>query len=377
MRYQNVCLESLAYTLPEEVLTSGEIERRLEPVYRRLRLPEGRLELITGIRERRIWARGTRPSDMSILSGQRALAVAGIELGQVGAIIHGSVCRDQLEPATACRVHHHLGLPEACLAYDVSNACLGMLNGLVNIANLIELGQIQAGLVVGTEDSRPLLEGTIAELNRDESLTRDDIKMAVASLTIGSGSAAILLTHRDISRTGNRISAIAGRAHSQHYRLCEGDHRPGAGETMLMQTDSERLLAEGIGTGVATFNDLVGQVGWQPESIHRSICHQVGGAHRKRMLESLGLDLQRDFATYPWLGNTGSVALPTALALAAEQRFLQPGERVAMLGIGSGINCLMVAMEWQTAAKVGTCSPAARQPKATEKVSAGVNVMSP
>jgi 3-oxoacyl-[acyl-carrier-protein] synthase-3 len=250
-----------------------------------------------------------------------------------------------------------------------------MLNGLVNVANLIELGQIQAGLVVGTEDSRPLLEGTIAELNRNESLTRDDIKMAVASLTIGSGSAAILLTHRKISRTGNRISAIAGRAHSQHYRLCEGDHRPGAGDTMLMQTDSERLLAEGIATGVATFNDLLGQTDWEAETIHRSICHQVGGAHRKRMLESLNLDPQRDFATFPWLGNTGSVALPTALALAAEKRFLQPGERVAMLGIGSGINCLMVAMEWQTAVQVGTYAPATRQGAGRDSEPAAINVM--
>ena len=60
MLYQNVCLEAIAHTLPEEVVTSAEIEARLEPLYTRLRLPEGRLELMTGIRERRFW-----PPDMS------------------------------------------------------------------------------------------------------------------------------------------------------------------------------------------------------------------------------------------------------------------------------------------------------------------------
>ena len=55
MQYQNVCIESLGYTLPDEIVTSDEIERRLEPLYRRLRLPEGRLEHMTGIRERRFW----------------------------------------------------------------------------------------------------------------------------------------------------------------------------------------------------------------------------------------------------------------------------------------------------------------------------------
>jgi acyl-CoA:acyl-CoA alkyltransferase len=49
MQYHNVCLEAIAYTLPDEVVTSAEIEARLEPLYTRLRLPEGRLELMTGI----------------------------------------------------------------------------------------------------------------------------------------------------------------------------------------------------------------------------------------------------------------------------------------------------------------------------------------
>src|SRR5262245_34000163 len=178
MRYKHVCIESFGYTIPDQVITSDEIERRLEPLYRRLKLPEGRLELMSGIRERRLWPRGTRPSDPSIESGRMAMEAAGIDRCEIGCLIHGSVCRDQLEPATACRVHDALGLPEKCFVYDVSNACLGLLNGMVQIANLIELGQIRAGLVVGTEDSRALLESTIDALNADQSLTRETVKPA-------------------------------------------------------------------------------------------------------------------------------------------------------------------------------------------------------
>jgi 3-oxoacyl-[acyl-carrier-protein] synthase-3 len=67
------------------------------------------------------------------------------------------------------------------------------------------------------------------------------------------------------------------------------------------------------------------------------------------MLESLGLTAERDYATFPWLGNTGSVALPITLALATESGFIQPDEHVALLGIGSGINSLMLAVNWQRA----------------------------
>ena len=220
MRYSNVCLESIGYTLPEEVVSSSELERRLEPLYRRLRLPEGRLELITGIRQRRFWREGTLPSEKSVESGERALAAANFDRRRVGALVHASVCRDHLEPATACRVHHQLDLPQDCLIYDVSNACLGILNGMVQVANMIELGQIRAGLVVGSEGSRQLVETTIAALNADTSLNRRQIKSAVASLTIGSASCAVLLTDRELSCTDNRLLQATFRADTRHHQLC-------------------------------------------------------------------------------------------------------------------------------------------------------------
>jgi 3-oxoacyl-[acyl-carrier-protein] synthase-3 len=347
MRYQHVCLECFGYTLPEEILSSPEIERRLSPLYERLRLPEGRLELMTGIRERRLWPRGMMPSEASITSCERAIAASGIDRREIGALIHASVCRDHLEPATACRVHHALGLPQRCAIYDVSNACLGILNGIVQIANMIELGQIRAGLVVGSESSRGLLETTIDELNRNTSLSRNDIKLAVASLTIGSASCAVLVTNRDLSQSKHRVVAAAVRANTVHHELCHsGEDEAGRSTTPLMTTDSERLMAEGIATGVATFDDFLAETGWTRPQIDRTFCHQVGNTHRKLMLESLGLAPANDFATLEWLGNTGSAALPATMAIGIEQGFVRAGHHVGMLGIGSGINCVMIGVEW-------------------------------
>lgn len=354
MRYQHVCLESFGYTLPTEIVTSAEIEARLQPLYQRLRLPEGRLELMTGIRERRFWPADLRPSSMSIVSGRRAIEAAEIDPADIGLLIHGSVCRDQLEPATACRVHHELGMPEACFAYDVSNACLGLLNGIVQAADKIELGQIKAALVVGTENGRELVDSTIAYLNQATHLTRNTIKSAIASLTIGSASAAVLLTHRDLSRTQNRLVCAAARARTGHHQLCCGDNDAAADRPagILMETDSERLLQEGVVTGAATFRDFLPECGGR-DALAKTFGHQVGGAHRKLMLETLDLPPARDFATYEWLGNTGSVALPTAVALGLEAGFVSAGERIGLLGIGSGINCLMLAVDWRETRVLG------------------------
>ncbi len=362
MRYQNVCLEGFGYTLPDEIVTSDEIETRLGPLYDRLRLPAGRLELMTGIRERRFWAPGTLPGDVSVASGAKALAAARIDPQHVGALVHASVCRDHLEPATACGVHHRLDLPKNCQVFDVSNACLGILNGMLLVANMIELGQIRAGLVVGTEGSRQVVETTIDWLNRDTSLTRDDVKLAVASLTLGSASCAVLLTDRALSRTQNRIVAAAARAHTQFHELCHSGRDEAAADGMqpLMHTDSERLLHEGIATGAATFVDFLAETGWSRDQIDKTFCHQVGSAHRKLMFASLGLDPAIDFPTVEFLGNTGSAALPITLALALDEGRLAAGDRVAMLGIGSGINSLMIGVDWQAVPKSVVPSPKSR-----------------
>ena len=347
MRFTKVCIESFGYTLPAEIWSTSDVENKLQPLYERLKLPEGRLELMTGIQERRFWQPGTRPSELSINSCQLALKAADISAEQVGCLIHGSVCRDFLEPATACTVHHHTGLPRDCFIFDVSNACLGILTGLVQAANMIELGQINAALVVGSEGGRQLVENTIATLNNDESLTRKSIKSAVASLTIGSASCAILLTHESISKTKNRLLAAAVNANTQFHNLCQSDHdQAGASMAPLMQTDSENLMRQGVKTGVDTLEPFLDAAQWQANQVDRTVCHQVGIAHQKMMLESLGMNPANDFSTFQWLGNTGAAALPISMARACEDGFIQAGQKVAMLGIGSGINCMMLAAQW-------------------------------
>ena len=345
MQYSRVSLAGLGYTLPEEVVTSAKIEQQLAPLYERLRLPEGRLELMTGIRERRFFPPETRPSDISIQSAERAIRQSGVDRQHIGALIHGSVCRDFLEPATACRVHHALRLPSDCLAFDVSNACLGVLTGAMQIASMIELGQIRAGVVVGTECGRGLVENTIRRLNADESLTRDSVKLSVASLTIGSASGAMVLCDRDLIDTGNPVIAATAHAATAGHELCQSE-----GLSEVMKTDSEQLMRAGVAAGGATFGQFLDDAGWTLDKLDKSVCHQVGSAHRKMMLDHLGVDPAIDFATLGWLGNTGSVALPVSLALGAEQGWLERGDRVGLLGIGSGVNCLMMALEWQTQA---------------------------
>jgi 3-oxoacyl-[acyl-carrier-protein] synthase III len=343
MKFAHTCIESLATALPAEALRSVDIERRLAPLYERLRLPEGRLELMTGIRERRVWPAGTRPSDASAAAGRAVLKKSGLRAEQVELFIHAAVCRDMLEPATASFAHRKIGLPPTAQIFDLSNACLGWLNALTVAASMIESGQIKCALVCSGENGGPLVEQTLKTL-LTAPLDRNGIKPYFANLTIGSGAVAAIVCHESLLPAGARPHRLRGgvaRAATAHSELCQGDTH--GADALAMQTDSEALLVAGIQLARETWGEFTARFG---TGFDRTICHQVGSTHRRKLYEALGLDLAKDFSTFETLGNTGSVALPATLAAAVEAGAVREGDQVALLGIGSGLNSLMLALEW-------------------------------
>ena len=344
MRYERVCVHEFGFVLPPVTLTSAAIEEQLRPVYERLKLPAGRLELMTGIGARRLWEPGTRPSDGATEAGRLALARSGVPQEAISCLLFTSVSRDMMEPATAAFVHRSLGLPDSCLLFDISNACLGFLDGMVMLANMLELGQVDAGLVVAGETAEDLVRSTLAHLLADTSLTRKSIKPLFASLTIGSGAVAVVLTRRDFADSGHSLCGGACQAGTRYNDLCQGGQN--AEQGTLMSTDSEQLLEKGIETAALCWQEFQQTLGWGAADIDRFFCHQVGRAHAQRLFSTLQLDPARNFETLPYLGNVGSVSAPITMALGIEQGALVPGQRAALLGIGSGINSLMLGIDW-------------------------------
>lgn len=348
MLYKNVCLEAIGYELAPEIVSSEEIEDRLSPLYERLSLPKGRLELMSGIKERRFWKTGDTPSSVAVRAGESALRKSGIDRSKIGALFHSSVCRNFLEPATASLEHLSLGLQKNTILFDISNACLGVIDAMVMIANMIELGQIKVGMAVAGEMGETLVNATIKKLNADMSLTRKSVKEHFASLTIGSGAVAVIMTHKDVSRSGHRLTGGVARCATGESTLCRSDSDGGfdADSAPLMATDSETLLKAGCALAKETFEFFKKETGWNEKNIDRSFTHQVGTAHRKLLYESIGLDINNDYATLSYLGNVGSVSLPITLGLGAEKGLIKPGDKVALLGIGSGLNSLILGLEW-------------------------------
>lgn len=349
MIYKNAVIDSIAYHLPEETVKTREIELELKPIYEKFNIPLGQLEWLTGIEERRWWPRDFEIAEGASIAAKKALQNARISASDIDTVVYAGVCRDYKEPATACHIAHEIGVSDEAMIFDVSNACLGVMSGIVSIANQIELGQSKVGIVVACESSRSINEDSLKQLYADPSMIR--FRRTLANFTGGSGAVAVIIRSSDYkaseSRTFGRLIGGIQRTAPSHHNLCKWGmtHQGDGNYKQFLATEPSEVLKHGVELGMKTWQAFTESHGWNPSSIASTISHQVGKAHRQAILKALNIEASKDFITYSKLGNIGSASLPITAAKAQEAGFFQNGDRIAFLGIGSGLNCLILGVE--------------------------------
>ena len=339
MQSSNIAIEAVHYVLPPHRIRSDELEAEFGETLDRLHMPRGQLEQLTGIEERRFWDPGFAPSEAATLAGRKLLESTDIDPARIGCLINTSVCKDYVEPSVACLVHGNLGLSARCVNYDIANACLGFLNAIAVISMMIEAGQIEYGLIVDGESARDVVEATVTRLSAPET-TIDDYRRNFATLTVGSGAVAMLLTHRDRSRHRHVVNGWVEKAATEHSRLC-------VGQRDWMHVDASALLVAGVGLARETWK-LAEQrlAGWNDAEIALYTPHQVSIRNQSTLNRALGITPGKVFLNLYTLGNIGPAALPITLAMAAEENRIGSTDHVAMMGIGSGLNCAMMSVTW-------------------------------
>lgn len=316
------------------VVTSDEIDAQLADTYDRLGLVPGMLEALAGIVERRWWPSDVTFADAAAMAGAKAIAEAGIDPASVGLLVDTSVCRDHLEPSASVDVHEQLSLPTSCLNFDLGNACLGFMNGMQLAAMMIDTGQIEYALIVDGEGSRRTQQATIERL-QGAATTKDDVLDNFATLTLGSGGAAMVLGRASNHPEGHRFVGGVSRAATQHNKLCVGDLDG-------MRTDARGLLEAGVELAVDTWSDIGDEFDWT--DLDAYVIHQVSKVHTAAITSALGIDPARTPVIFPHRGNIGPASVPFTLAMHSNE--FVAGQRIACMGIGSGLNAAVIEILW-------------------------------
>ncbi|MBB4128220.1 3-oxoacyl-[acyl-carrier-protein] synthase-3 [Xanthomonas translucens] len=338
MLFNNVSIAGLAHIDAPHTLTSKQINERLQPTYERLGIRTDVLGDIAGIHARRMWDADMQASDAATLAARKAMADAGIEAGQVGLLVNTSVSRDYLEPSTASIVSGNLGVGEMCMTFDVANACLAFINGMDIAARMIERGDIDYALVVDGETANLVYEKTLERMTSPD-VTAQEFRDELAALTLGCGAAAMVMARAELVPDAPRYRGGVTRSATEWNKLCRGN-------LDRMVTDTRMLLIEGIKLAQKTFLAARQALGWAVDELDQFVIHQVSLPHTQAFIKNFGIDPKKVMTIFGEHGNIGPASVPIVLSKLRELGRLKKGDRIALMGIGSGLNCSMAEVVW-------------------------------
>ena len=157
-----------------------------------------------------------------------------------------------------------------------------------------------------------------------------------ATLTLGSGAAAMVLGRADRHPEGHRMVGGVSRAGTEHHQMCVGD-------IDMMRTDTKGLLDAGLELSAELWEDAAREFDWA-DGMDRYVIHQISQVHTNALCVRLGIDPTLVPRTFPTYGNIGPASVPFTLAAQADE--LESGDRVLLMGIGSGLNASCTEIVW-------------------------------
>jgi 3-oxoacyl-[acyl-carrier-protein] synthase-3 len=327
-----VGISGAGYSLPEQAVTSAEVEARLVGDSG-LRLPADLLVQMTGIRTRRVAGDEEFASTLGVRAARSALADAGREVGEIDLLVFASASRDMVEPATAHIVQAELGT--TAHVFDLTNACNSLLNGIDVARALVLAGRSRRALVVSGETPTRAIRWGVDDL--------DQARSAFAGYTFGDAGAAVVV---EPVLTGGIVD-VDTETRSEHWSVGGifggGSRHPRGDEHTYFQGDGTVLrgVFEKLGTGI--LDRVRERTGFGWDDFARVLVHQVTRPYLDRFVEITGVPREKLELTVEELGNMASATLGVQLARVGPA--LERGDRVLLIGLGGGIS--VMTMVWE------------------------------
>ena len=335
-RTVRAAVAGLGYATPSRLVTTAEVEERVRAASRRLPVPRGTLEAVSGITSRYMVGEGEFASTLAVAAARRALDDAGASVDDIDLLVFASASQDQIEPATAHIVADELGVHAPAL--DVKNACNSFIDGLRVAEALIRTGEARRALVVTGETPTLAIRWSVSSLA--------ELRRSFIGYTVGDVGAAAVL---DAATDGRGIFYRHAYSGSEHWRIVGlaggGARHPDPGpEHRYLEGDGNRLRD----AFTALDPDIVLRVFRETETDWDDyalvVAHQVTMPFVDDLVRKVGLPRERLYLTIAEFGNVSSGTLPLSLAKAREDGRVGPGDKVLMIGLAAGISVATMAL---------------------------------
>ena len=316
-----VSITGLGTYTPDRVLTNDELAELVDTT-------DEWITERTGIKERRIAAPEQAMTDLALPAARIALERAGVKSTELDLIIVATVTPDMMFPTTGSLLGDLLPAPDAA-AYDLLAGCTGFVYALAQAYSMVSSGLSKKALVVGGDVLSKILDWT------DRSTL----------VLFGDGAGAVVLERvEDGGFLGFELGADGGGG--QHLWLPGSGSRRFEDPESFVKMNGREVFKFATRVMVTSAEKLLDQCGLSIDDVDVYVPHQANVRIIDHAVRKLGVREDRVVVNVDRYGNTSSGSIPLALADAAADGRLKPGELVLMTGMGAGLTWGSALIEW-------------------------------
>jgi 3-oxoacyl-[acyl-carrier-protein] synthase-3 len=311
--------------LPERVVTNADLAKTLDTT-------DEWIVQRTGIRERRVAAPGEYTSDLAIKAARRALDAAGIAAAEVDLIVLATSTPDNTFPATAAKVQAALGITGGA-AFDVQAVCTGFVYALATADNFIRAGQSRTALVIGAETFSRIL----------------DWQDRGTCVLFGDGAGAVVLRAVPSNGSNAERGVLSTHLHAdgRQYDLLYVDGGVSrTGTAGLLRMEGREVFRHAVTYLAGVVDEALAANGLSGRDVDWLVPHQANSRIIDAMARKLGLPAEKVVLTIDRHANTSAASVPLALAEAAEDGRIRPGQLVLLEAMGGGLTWGAALLRW-------------------------------
>jgi 3-oxoacyl-[acyl-carrier-protein] synthase-3 len=299
--------------LPAATLTNADLERRLDTT-------DEWIVARTGIRERRIQGTDDTTTSLAVSAGRAALSRAGVAAGDVDLVVLATTTPDGACPATAALVQHQLGTAGA--AFDLNAACSGFVYALVVGAATLSSARLGKVLVIGADRFTSLIDP-------------DDRSTAIL---FGDGAGAVLLG-ATTNGSGLLASDLGGDGSGSELLQVPPGER-------YVRMDGQEVYRRAVRSLVGSCRRTLERAAVTAGAVDLFVAHQANLRIVEAAAARLGLPEDRIVTNVERYGNTSAASVPIALAEAADDGRLEPGDLLLLAAVGAGLSWASALLRW-------------------------------
>ena len=319
---QAVSITALGCNVPDRVVTNADLANMVETT-------DEWIMSRTGIRERRLAEPGTLAmSELAVPAARQALAQKGVDAASIDLLVVATVTPDMAFPSTAALVAAELGMADAA-AYDLSAGCTGFMYAIAQAYSMLASGLSQKALVIGGDVLSSILDWT------DRSTL----------VLFGDGAGAVVMERVE---SGGFLGFELGADGAGGANLW----LPGSGSRTFEEPDKfvkmngREVFKFATRVMVYSAEKILDECGLKVEDIDVYVPHQANVRIIDHAVKKLGIPEEKVIVNVDRYGNTSSGSIPLALADAAAEGKLLPGQLVLMTGMGAGLTWGSALIEW-------------------------------